>query len=141
LYSDSPSRRQIILSNVLQIVEHSVPVSPAMQPIPDSVPEDVKCLLKKCPSILRMGEVMSTPTHGVEHHIHTGSHPPVFAKSHRLDPENLEIAKAEFKPFGIRRHCSPFKINKGLSFAHGAQKRWILATLWRLLPSQFGDNP
>jgi hypothetical protein len=29
----------------------------------------------------------------------------------------------------------------GLSFAHGAQKRWILVTLWRLSPSQFGDNP
>jgi hypothetical protein len=29
----------------------------------------------------------------------------------------------------------------GLSLAHGAQKRWILATLWRLLPSQFCDNP
>jgi hypothetical protein len=40
---------------------------------------------------------MPTPTHGVEHHIHMGSHPPVFAKSHRLDPEKLEIAKAEFK--------------------------------------------
>jgi hypothetical protein len=34
---------------------------------------------------------------GVEHHIHTGSHPPVFAKSRRLDPEKLQIAKAEFK--------------------------------------------
>jgi hypothetical protein len=33
----------------------------------------------------------------VEHHIHTGSHPPVFAKSRHLDLEKLEIAKAEFK--------------------------------------------
>jgi hypothetical protein len=33
----------------------------------------------------------------VEHHIHTGSHPTVFAKSSHLDPEKLEIAKAEFK--------------------------------------------
>jgi hypothetical protein len=39
---------------------------------------------------------MCTPTNGVEHHIHTGSHPPVFAKFHHLDPEKLEIAKAEF---------------------------------------------
>jgi hypothetical protein len=40
---------------------------------------------------------MPSPTHGVKHHIHTGSPPPIFAKSHRLDPETLEIAKAEFK--------------------------------------------
>jgi hypothetical protein len=40
---------------------------------------------------------MPEPTHGVEHHIHTGSHPPVFAKARRLDPQKLEIAKAEFK--------------------------------------------
>jgi hypothetical protein len=39
---------------------------------------------------------MPTPTHGVEHHIHTGSNPPVFAKSCCLDPEKLEIAKTEF---------------------------------------------
>jgi hypothetical protein len=50
---------------------------------------------------------MPTPTHGVEHHIHMGSHPPVFAKSRHLDPEKLEIAKAEFKRLesaGIVRH-------------------------------------
>jgi hypothetical protein len=29
----------------------------------------------------------------------------------------------------------------GLSFAHGTQKRQTLAALWRLSPSQFGDNP
>ncbi len=29
----------------------------------------------------------------------------------------------------------------GLSFAHGTQKRWIVAALWRLLLPQFGDNP
>jgi hypothetical protein len=68
-----------------------------MQPIPDSVPADVKVLLQKFPSILRTGDVKPTPTHEVEYHIHTGSHPPVFAKSRRLDPEKLEIAKAEFK--------------------------------------------
>jgi hypothetical protein len=44
----------------------------------------------------------------VEHHIHKGSYPPVFAKSRHLNPEKLEIAKAEFKSFesaGIVR-CS-----------------------------------
>jgi hypothetical protein len=39
--------------------------------------------------------VKLTPNHGVKHHIHTGSLPPVFAKF--LDPEKLQIAKAEFK--------------------------------------------
>ncbi len=61
------------------------------------MPADVKILLQKFPSILRTGDVKPTPTHGVEHHIHTGSQPPVFAKSRRLDPEKLQIAKAEFK--------------------------------------------
>jgi hypothetical protein len=68
-----------------------------MQHIPDSVPEDVKRLLQKFTSILRTGDVILTPTHEVEHHIHTGSHPPVLAKSRCLDREKLEIAKAEFK--------------------------------------------
>jgi hypothetical protein len=48
-----------------------------------------------------------TATHEIEHHIHTISHPPVFAKSCRLDPEKLEIAKAEYKRLesaGIIRH-------------------------------------
>jgi hypothetical protein len=29
----------------------------------------------------------------------------------------------------------------GLSLAHVDQKRWILAVLWQLSSSQFGDNP
>ncbi len=61
------------------------------------MPDDVKTLLQKFPSILRIGDVKPTPTHGVEYHIHTDSHPPVFAKSRRLDPEKLQIAKVEFK--------------------------------------------
>ncbi len=69
----------------------------SFQKIPDSVLADVKILLQKFSSILRTGDVKPTPTHGVEHHIHKGSHPPVFAKSRRLDPEKLQIAKAEFK--------------------------------------------
>ncbi len=68
---------------------------PSYKKIPDSVPDDVKTLLQKFPSILRTGDVKPTPNHGVEHHIHTG----VFAKSRRLDPEKLQIAKAEFKRF------------------------------------------
>jgi hypothetical protein len=34
-----------------------------------------------------------------------------------------------------------FKITKGLSLAHGSQKRLILVTLWQLPPSQFGQVP
>jgi hypothetical protein len=54
----------------------------------------------------------------VEHHIHTVI-PQFFAKSPHLDPEKLEIAKAEFKhlePAGIVRHLK----SMGLSFADGA---------------------
>jgi hypothetical protein len=68
-----------------------------MQPIPDSVPTDVKILLQKFPSILRTGDVKGTPNHGVEHHIHTDSHPPIFVKSHRLDPEKLKLPKQNSK--------------------------------------------
>jgi hypothetical protein len=72
------------------------------------VPVDVKTLLQKFPSILCTGDVKLTPTYGVEHHIHTGSHPSVFAKSCRLDPEKLQIAKAEFKRLESAAiiHCS-----------------------------------
>ncbi len=71
---------------------------PSLQKIPDdSVPAEVKALLQKFPSILCTADVKLTPTHGVEHHIHTGSHPPVFAKSCRLNPEQLQSAKTEFK--------------------------------------------
>ncbi len=76
------------------------------------MPADVKILLQKFPSIFRTGDVKPTPTHGVEHHIHTGSHPPVFAKSRRLDPEKLQIAKAEFKRLEsagiVHRSTSPW---------------------------------
>ncbi len=46
---------------------------------------------------MRLGDVLPTPSYGVEYHIHTGSQPPVFAKGRRLHPEKLEIAKAECK--------------------------------------------
>jgi hypothetical protein len=70
---------------------------PSLQKIPDSVPADIKALLQKFLSILCIGDVKPTPNHGVEHHIHTISHPPVSTKSRRLDPEKLQIAKAELK--------------------------------------------
>jgi hypothetical protein len=116
-------------------------LSPSVQVIPDIVPTDVKLLLQKHSSILRTGDVLPKPTQGVEHHIHTGSHPPVFAKARRLDPQKLEITKAEFKKVRIHWHHSSFKITMGLAFAHGAQKRWIMAVLRRLSPSQYDYYP
>jgi hypothetical protein len=103
--------------------------------------DDVKTLLKKFPSILCTGDVKPAPNHGVEHHIHTGSHPPVIAKSRRLDPQRLQIAKAEFKRLEsagiVRRTKSPWA-----SPLHMVpKKRRIVVALWRLLPFKFGDNP
>jgi hypothetical protein len=76
------------------------------------VPDDVKTLLQKFPSILCTGDVKPTPTNGVEHHIHTGNHHPVFAKSRCLDLEKLQIAKARFRRLEsagiIRRSKSPW---------------------------------
>jgi hypothetical protein len=70
--------------------------------------------------------VKPTPTHGVEHHIHTSSHPPVFSKSRHLDPEKFQIAKAEFKrlesadiirhsklPWASPLHMVPKKMDDG----------------------------
>jgi hypothetical protein len=59
---------------------------PSYKKFPDFVPDDVKTLLQKILSILRTGDVKLTLNHGVEHHIHTGSHPHIFAKSCCLDP-------------------------------------------------------
>jgi hypothetical protein len=85
LFSCTVPAAKSFLPPILPIAGPSVSSLLALQPMPDSLPEDVKHLLQKLPSILRMGDVIHTPTHGVEYHIHTGSHPPVFAKSCRLD--------------------------------------------------------
>jgi hypothetical protein len=84
----------------------------SVQVVPECVPTDVKLLLQKHSSILRTGDVMPEPTYGVEHHIHTASHLPVFAKARHLDPQKLEIAKTEFKKLEsagiIRNSKSPW---------------------------------
>jgi hypothetical protein len=49
---------------------------PLFKKILDSVPEDVKILLQKFPSILRTGDVKPAPNPGVEHHIHSVATPP-----------------------------------------------------------------
>jgi hypothetical protein len=111
-----------------------------MQPIPDSMSADVKCLLQKCPSVLHTGDVLPTPSQGVEHHIHTGSHPPGFAKARCLNPEKLEIAKAEFKHLesaGIVRHSkSPWAFP-----LHMASKKMDHEGLAVIRPSQLDYNP
>jgi hypothetical protein len=101
-------------------------LAPSVQVIPEFVSADMKLLLQKQSSILRTGDVMPKPTHGAEHHIHTGSHPPVFAKARCLDPQKLEIAKAKIKKLEsagiIRRSKSPWA-----SPLHMVpQKRWIM---------------
>ncbi len=83
------------------------------QKIPDFVPDDVKTLLQKFPSILRTGDVKPTPNHGVVHHIHTSSHPPPrFCKIPPPRSRKLQIAKAEFKRLEsagiVRRSKSPW---------------------------------
>ncbi len=70
---------------------------PSYQKIPNSVPDDAKNLLKKCPSILRTRDVKLTPSHGVEHHIHTGSHPPVFAKCREITNCQSGIQKVRIR--------------------------------------------
>jgi hypothetical protein len=129
----------LMLSNTKTSLCQNLPCS--YKKIPDSVPADAKTLLQKFPSILRNGDVNPTPTHGVEHHIHTGSHPPVFANFHCLDPEKLQIAKAEFKRLEsagiIRWSKSPWASPLHMV----SKKRWIMAAFWRLSPFKFGDNP
>jgi hypothetical protein len=74
------------------------------------LPANIQALLEKFPSILCLG-VVPNPTHAVEHHIYMGGHPPVYAKARHLDPDKLDIAKAEFKRLEsggiIRRATSP----------------------------------
>jgi hypothetical protein len=104
------------------------------------MPDDVKTLLQKFPSILRIRDVKLTPNHGVEHHIHTSSHPPLFAtplpRSRKIANRQSVVQKVRF-----RWHCTQIKITMGFSFAHGTQKRWIVAAFWQLPPFKFGDNP
>jgi hypothetical protein len=88
----APTAAKPVLPNVSPIVESLVLIPLARQKTPDSLPDKVKHLLQKFLSILGMGDVMPTLTHGVENHIHTVSHPPVYAKSCPLDLEKLEIA-------------------------------------------------
>jgi len=79
-------------SSVLPTIEPE-----SIQPIPNSVPADVKLLLEKYPTILRTGDVVPKPTHGVVHRIDTEGRHPVFAKARRLEPAKLLVAQKEFR--------------------------------------------
>ena len=68
-----------------------------LQEVSMNIPEPVRRLLAKYPSIIRSETLTPTPTHGVEHVIDTGGNRPVFAKARRLAPDKLRIAEAEFK--------------------------------------------
>jgi hypothetical protein len=72
-------------------------LAPSVQVIPECVPADVKLLLKKHSSILRTEDVMPKPTHGVEHHIHTGSHPLFLQKPAAFIHKNLKLPKRNSK--------------------------------------------
>ena len=57
----------------------------------------VSDLLLEFPDVLSSdGFPASPPRHPVCHHLLTRPGLPIFAKSHRLDPEKLAVAKAEF---------------------------------------------
>ena len=53
-------------------------------------------LLRRFPQITQPDFALSTPTHGVVHHIPTRG-PPVWARPRRLDPARLRAAKKEFE--------------------------------------------
>jgi hypothetical protein len=57
-------------------------------------------------------------------------------------PQSRKIANRQSRVQKVRIcwHYSPFNFTMGILFAHGSQKRWIVAALWRLLPFKFGDN-
>ncbi len=67
------------------------------------------------------------PTHGQSS--------PSFYKVPSPRSGKIWNCKSGIQTFGIRRHCLPSKIIMGLALAHGAQKRWIMVTLWRLSPN------
>ena len=71
----------------------------------------VRSLIASFPKIIGDGTGTPSPKHGVKHSIETFGRP-VFTKAHRLDPDKLRIAKAEFRSLEkagiVRRSNSPW---------------------------------
>jgi hypothetical protein len=51
-----------------------------------------------------MGDVVPNPSYGVEHHIHTGGHPPVFAKNAALTQKNLKLPSQKLLGLSLVQH-------------------------------------
>jgi hypothetical protein len=60
--------------------------------------------------------------------------PPIFAKARHLDPDKLEIAKAEFNVWNLLAF-SPFHFPLGFTLAYGTKKRQVMVTMQQLPPS------
>jgi hypothetical protein len=124
-FNSSIKGNQSMLDPPLSVLPAAGPTP--TQPIPDSVPVDIKHLLQKYPSILRMGDVLPTPSHRVEHHIYMGSHPPflqkpaalMIQKNSRLPKQNSSVCNL-LALSGVQNHhglplCtwSPKKMDRG----------------------------
>jgi hypothetical protein len=66
--------------------------------------------------------------------------PPCFLKIPLPGFRKIANCQGRVQKVRIYWHCSSFKVTMGLPFAHGTQKRWIMAALWRSSPFKFGDN-
>jgi hypothetical protein len=66
---------------------------------------------------------------------------PRFCKIPPPQSRKISNRQSGVQKVRIRWHCSQIEVTMGFSFAHGTQKRWIMADLWRLPPFKFGDNP
>ena len=89
--------REVSQTPLLSHAADTLAAATPLQEVSNAIPEPVRQLLAKYPTIIRSETLTPAPSHGVEHHIDTGGHRPVFAKPRRLAPEKLKIAEAEFK--------------------------------------------
>jgi len=106
------SNRQLVDSLTREVI--TAPPTPAEEEFRAAlltVPTDFQPLLSEFPDVFGSHISHSKPKHKIEHHIVTQG-PPVFAKSRRLDPERLEVARREFQAMEeagiIRRSDSPW---------------------------------
>jgi hypothetical protein len=85
-----------------------------LQPIPDSVPADVKILLQKYPSILRTRDVKPPPLMGLIITSTPAATPQVLQNLAALIQKNLRLPKRNSKsPWGSPLHMVPKKMDHG----------------------------